>query len=841
MTFRIPNADDAFNPNQAEPDAVDVDILVAGIAGDGVVSGCAVADQASGDLDVVVDAGTIAIGGDRVAVSGGVLSLSPAESNPRFDLIVAHDDGSISAVTGTGHAEPVFPGVPSGAVALAAVYVPAETSEITPDMIVDKRCIVPDPVFDHVDIDSGTLTASSPALTRAQTWNNALVDFVGSDTNITDTASGGGSLIERWRINGSVMASISKAGALVLAAGATLGAALALPAGAVGTPSLHLGDTTTGIYRPASNQIGIAASGVNVATFSSTGLTTTGINNTGNTTLGDASADTLTINAGTWTYGSNWTATRAAGALAAGTTQLQQINSTWSGDSGGTTTVNALRAITTGSGANAVVLARAFVPSVTWNGTATLTTANTVEATTSLTNTGNITAARTMAAGFSLSSSGSISGTADAFLAFSPGLSSTGTIATLNGLRIANQGNSLITTAVGVKIDNFTNSTNMRGIQSSLTSGANKWNHYIDGNAPSYHLGIVQLGSATFDSSNHLYLAGNAATNGVSGVTQRGILVGIRGGIDATTAINAVTIATIGGNAGSPYTTAAVRGFTVNNHTLGTNQTVAGQVGLEINDLTSGTNNYGVRISMVSGAAKWALLSQNDAQSAHVGNFRIGSTTAPTVALDVTGAALISSTLGVSGTLTLSGSAANIALGSNFISNGGTDAGLSFDGSNNATFSGSITSSALTSGRLPYVTTGGLLSDSSDLRWSVGNKYLIFSGNNAWGLGPNQGILFANGTTGATLSGNGTFDVTLRNRSGADVFAILGNTASVLLNASGSALATNATDGFTYLPTCAGTPTGTPTAVTGAAPAVIDETNHKLYFYTGGAWRDAGP
>jgi hypothetical protein len=55
------------------------------------------------------------------------------------------------------------------------------------------------------------------------------------------------------------------------------------------------------------------------------------------------------------------------------------------------------------------------------------------------------------------------------------------------------------------------------------------------------------------------------------------------------------------------------------------------------------------------------------------------------------------------------------------------------------------------------------------------------------------------------------------------------------------ALATTATDGFLYVPTCAGTPTGTPTAITGMAPIVVDTTNNKLYFYSGGAWRDAGP
>jgi hypothetical protein len=39
------------------------------------------------------------------------------------------------------------------------------------------------------------------------------------------------------------------------------------------------------------------------------------------------------------------------------------------------------------------------------------------------------------------------------------------------------------------------------------------------------------------------------------------------------------------------------------------------------------------------------------------------------------------------------------------------------------------------------------------------------------------------------------------------------------------ALATTATDGFTYIPTCAGTPTGTPTAYTGKVPMVYDTTN----------------
>lgn len=54
-------------------------------------------------------------------------------------------------------------------------------------------------------------------------------------------------------------------------------------------------------------------------------------------------------------------------------------------------------------------------------------------------------------------------------------------------------------------------------------------------------------------------------------------------------------------------------------------------------------------------------------------------------------------------------------------------------------------------------------------------------------------------------------------------------------------LGTSSTDGFLYVPTCAGIPTGTPTTKSGYAPIVVNTTNNKLYFYSNGAWRDAGP
>jgi hypothetical protein len=61
-------------------------------------------------------------------------------------------------------------------------------------------------------------------------------------------------------------------------------------------------------------------------------------------------------------------------------------------------------------------------------------------------------------------------------------------------------------------------------------------------------------------------------------------------------------------------------------------------------------------------------------------------------------------------------------------------------------------------------------------------------------------------------------------------------TGSVAIGTPGT-ISTTATDGFPYFPTCAGVPTGTPTTIGGMSPVVIDSTNNKMYFYSGGAWR----
>ena len=63
---------------------------------------------------------------------------------------------------------------------------------------------------------------------------------------------------------------------------------------------------------------------------------------------------------------------------------------------------------------------------------------------------------------------------------------------------------------------------------------------------------------------------------------------------------------------------------------------------------------------------------------------------------------------------------------------------------------------------------------------------------------------------------------------------------NVVLGQQIAALATTATKGFPWVPTCAGTPTGTPSPTyTGFAPMVLDTTNNKIYFYYSSAWKGA--
>ena len=270
--------------------------------------------------------------------------------------------------------------------------------------------------------------------------------------------------------------------------------------------------------------------------------------------------------------------------------------------------------------------------------------------------------------------------------------------------------------------------------------------------------------------------------------------------------------------------------------------------------------------------------------------------------LNVTGATVLAALSATTGTFTglTSGRIPVVSTGGLLID----DSGLTFNTTTNAltatTFIGALTGdvtgnvtgnisgttgtfSSLTSGRVALVTTGGLLADDADLTFSIntltahtlvvstgaltvtgGSIKLTATGEITAGTSDASDNAYVSICGGGALSttrgaaviayGNenantGQLRLAAGDVANGDVFSqtagltrfVVKRSGSVLVGDEAAALATTATDGFLYVPTCAGTPTGTPTAITGVAPIVINTSQNKLYFYSGGAWRDAGP
>lgn len=70
--------------------------------------------------------------------------------------------------------------------------------------------------FTTLSANNGTLTASSPAFTLAQTWNSAGVTFTALRANITDTASASASLLMDLQVGGSSRFSVRKDGKIIV-------------------------------------------------------------------------------------------------------------------------------------------------------------------------------------------------------------------------------------------------------------------------------------------------------------------------------------------------------------------------------------------------------------------------------------------------------------------------------------------------------------------------------------------------------------------------------------------------------------------------------------------------
>jgi hypothetical protein len=214
----------------------------------------------------------------------------------------------------------------------------------------------------------------------------------------------------------------------------------------------------------------------------------------GNTTLGDASGDTLTVNAGTWTIGANYTATRAAGALATSTQRVLVEQITFSGDAGGGTNARGRRFLSTAQGATNFTAAYGIEAGLTVTTTAgVIASAYAASFIMAQQGTGNsIGYASAVQAQIQDSNTGTI-GEANNFLASAPSLGG-GNVSSCTGLRVGNQGTSRVTNAYGVVIEEFTTSSSNIAIYSQISSGVNKWNLYVEGTANNSFAGFASFG-----------------------------------------------------------------------------------------------------------------------------------------------------------------------------------------------------------------------------------------------------------------------------------------------------------------------------------------------------------
>lgn len=143
MGFLIPNRGGANDDDLCVWMDTDIDAMVRGSIGDGVLGGCAVTAQGSPDMTVAVAAGSVQIAGLTVAVSGANGTITTADgSNPRLDVISINSAGTIVVTAGTPAAEPAAPALPASSAMLALVRIPASDTTISSAQIVDKRVSV---------------------------------------------------------------------------------------------------------------------------------------------------------------------------------------------------------------------------------------------------------------------------------------------------------------------------------------------------------------------------------------------------------------------------------------------------------------------------------------------------------------------------------------------------------------------------------------------------------------------------------------------------------------------------------------------------------------------------
>jgi hypothetical protein len=154
-----------------------------------------------------------------------------------------------------------------------------------------------------------------------------------------------------------------------------------------------------------------------------------------------------------------------------------------------------------------------------------------------------------------------------------------------------------------------------------------------------------------------------------------------------------------------------------------------------------------------------------------------------------------------------------------------------WDSSQTAFFANSVQSVASVAGELTFLVQNQSTNSAAYSNYYLGDStsntasYIRHQGTNNTGLGGARSLNIVNTVSGKPI---------VLHTGGTNERMRIDGSGNVVVNT--AAISTSATDGFLYIPTCAGTPSGTPTSYTGRVPLVYDSTNDKLYAYNG-SWK----
>lgn len=328
--------------------------------------------------------------------------------------------------------------------------------------------------------------------------------------------------------------------------------------------------------------------------------------------------------------------------------------------------------------------------------------------------------------------------------------------------------------------------------------------------------GIALWGSSLSTSTRVADGSLTAPPTWITGTTQQGYGLNYCASVAATVGLNGFA-ARPGLVAGS-FTCAQVTRFYANVLTIGAGAACTTSIGFCNRPNGNATNNFGflhgLQTTAVTGA--WAFYN------------------------DTTDASWLGGALTVVGTSTFAGINAT-SIGA---TTRGTIAGTTGD------FNSTLTAAGVTS--VTNATQAGLGTGAVTV---TGGAYVtkdFIARGNSWivSTGATANLFLTNTVAGAVLTGAHGFNIQMDSLNAnlvnleAGLFSLwTSNTERLRITALGSvcigttALSTSATDGFLYVNSCAGTPTGVPTTQTGRIPVQFDSTNNFLYAYLNGAWK----